>query len=355
MRRFRLLASCLFVSLLSSLAYSQAAPPSADTMTLSSMPTKNYGSYTALFVQTGSAGSNSYIQFDLATLPVPAVVQKATLRLYVNQVTTAGSFDVYQLNTSWNESTLTYDNAPALGSSATGGNPAPFTTTSLNQFVLIDITPLVQQWVNGSLTNNGLALATTTSAGAIAFDSKEATLTSHQPELEIVLASTGGGGGVTSWNSRTGAVVPQLGDYSFSLLSGTLMDDQLSGTYMSNVLNFANSGNGYVGTSFTGGTFTGNGSGLTNVPVSAGSPFYVQNGTSQQASSNFNINGNGTVGGTLTGTTAVNTSGYISNFRDPGGKHPQRRQREHVYWRWVRREAAAPAQPSTRLLVINLG
>jgi trimeric autotransporter adhesin len=78
---------------------------------------------------------------------------------------------------------------------------------------------------------------------------------------------------------------------------------------MSNVLSFANSGNSYVGTSFTGDTFIGNGAGLTNVPMSAGSPYYIQNGSSQQTGASFNIDGNGTVGGTLTGTTNVNTSG----------------------------------------------
>ena len=115
--------------------------------------------------------------------------------------------------------------------------------------------------------------------------------------------------GVTSFNGRTGAVVPASGDYSFSLLSGALADAQLSGTYMSNVLTFANSGNSYLGTSFIGGAFSGNGAGLTNVPVSAGSANYIQNGTGQQTGASFNIDGSGTVGGTLTGTTAVNTNG----------------------------------------------
>ncbi len=54
------------------------------------------------------------------------------------------------------------------------------------------------------------------------------------------------------------------------------------------------------------GTFTGNGSGLTGVPLTPGSNFYIQNGNSVQSSSNYNIDGNGTVGGTLTGK-AVNT------------------------------------------------
>ena len=116
------------------------------------------------------------------------------------------------------------------------------------------------------------------------------------------VGSGGSSGGVTSFNTRTGAVVPANGDYSFSLLSGTLADGQLSGSY-SSALTFSN------GSDLFNGSFTGNGAGLTNVPVSAGSTNYVQNGTSQQASSNFNISGSGTVGGTLTATSAVNTNG----------------------------------------------
>ena len=43
--------------------------------------------------------------------------------------------------------------------------------------------------------------------------------------------------------------------------------------------------------------------------MNPGSPYYIQNGTSQQSNANFNIDGNGTAGSTLTGTTAVNTNG----------------------------------------------
>ena len=98
--------------------------------------------------------------------------------------------------------------------------------------------------------------------------------------------------GVTSFNTRTGAVVPAANDYSFSLLSGTLGSTQLSGTY-STAVTLSNTSN----------SFTGNGAGLSNVPVISGSTFYIQNGTAQQASANFNISGSGTVGGTLNATT----------------------------------------------------
>ena len=116
-----------------------------------------------------------------------------------------------------------------------------------------------------------------------------------------------GSGGVTSFNTRTGAVVPAANDYSFSLLSGTLADGQLSGSY-SSALTFSN------GSDLFNGSFTGNGAGLTNVPVSAGSPNYVQNGTMQQTGASFNIDGNGTVGGTLTATSAVNTKRHLPDW-----------------------------------------
>ena len=204
LRRLIILAVAIATTLLSTLSFGQTTPPVGDTLTYSNNPNTNYGSYTALFVQKGSITSASYIKFNLATLPAGASVSKATLRLYVNQVAANGSFDVYQLNTSWAESTLTYNNAPALGTSATGNHPVAFTANTLNQFVVIDITSLVQGWANGSITNNGLALALTTSAGAVAFDSKESIYTSHQPELEIALTGPAGPEGPQGPQGPTG-------------------------------------------------------------------------------------------------------------------------------------------------------
>ena len=104
------------------------------------------------------------------------------------------------------------------------------------------------------------------------------------------LGTSGGNSGVvTSFNTRTGDVLPAANDYDFSLLSRTLADGQLSGSY-SNALTLANASN------LIAGNFSGNGTGLTNVPVSAGSPFYIQNGTGTQSGTSFNIDGSGSVG-----------------------------------------------------------
>ena len=115
----RSLATLFALSLLSVTVLAQA-PPSADTFSYSGSPNFNYGAYPILAVQHGS---NTYLKFNLSTLPSGPSVTKATLRLYVDAVGGNGSFDVFQLNSSWSEGTLTYNNAPALGSSATGNHP----------------------------------------------------------------------------------------------------------------------------------------------------------------------------------------------------------------------------------------
>src|SRR5271157_4673874 len=109
------------VLLMSLSALAQSAPPSADTDTSHTSPATNYGGAVSLVLQPGS--NNAYLRFNLSTLPSNASIDKATLRLFVNSVTTPGSFDVYQVNTAWTESTLTFNNAPPLGVSATSGNP----------------------------------------------------------------------------------------------------------------------------------------------------------------------------------------------------------------------------------------
>jgi hypothetical protein len=195
------------------------APPSADTFVSSSTAKTNYGSAIALVV---GQGTTSYVQFNVAGIPAGATISKATLRLYVDAVAKAGKFDVYQLNSSWAENTLTYNTPPPpLGLSVTSGPGVSITAASLNQFLLIDITALARGWVNGTIPNNGVALALTTgSSGSFSFDSKESLLTGNGPELEIAFTSgtgpqgppgaTGAQGlqGLTGATGATGSIGP---------------------------------------------------------------------------------------------------------------------------------------------------
>jgi hypothetical protein len=60
-----------------------------------------------------------------------------------------------------------------------------------NSFLVVDVTALVKEWLNGSVSNDGIALVADTSTTYVVFDSKESVVTSHEPRLEIVLANSG--------------------------------------------------------------------------------------------------------------------------------------------------------------------
>jgi hypothetical protein len=198
------------VSLLFALApmtLSGQAPPSADAFVSSSFAKTNFGSVGSLNV---GPGSTSYVQFNLSGIPTGATVSKATLRLYVDLVISNGTLDVYQVNKSWGESTLTYNNQPLpLGASATGGHPISIIGSSCTQFFLIDITSLAQGWVSGTIPNNGVALALPSGSTAnLYLDSKESLLTANGPELEIVVAGAVGPQGVQGPPGQQGAQGP---------------------------------------------------------------------------------------------------------------------------------------------------
>lgn len=94
----RLATFCaLSVLLLGALVVSAVAQitPSDDSYTLTSQPTKNFGATNTLEVE--SSGATTFVRFDLSGIPptvTGAMVAKATLKIYVSTVTTAGSFNV---------------------------------------------------------------------------------------------------------------------------------------------------------------------------------------------------------------------------------------------------------------------
>lgn len=106
-------------------------------------------------VQVGP--STSYIKFQLqSSLPAAiaaANVAKATLKLYVSPGSTpSGQINIYPVTSPWSESSLSSSSAPSLA-------PTPFAADvavgKANSFLVLDVTQLVQQWLNGS-ANGGL-------------------------------------------------------------------------------------------------------------------------------------------------------------------------------------------------------
>ena len=104
-------AACFLLANCAIPAANAQVSPSADTFASTGTPILNYGSAPLLIV---TAGTNTYIRFDLTSIPANSTVNKATLVLFVDAVTGNGAINVYKLTNSWAENTLNELNAPAL-------------------------------------------------------------------------------------------------------------------------------------------------------------------------------------------------------------------------------------------------
>jgi hypothetical protein len=129
-----------------------------DAYVSSAHPATNYGGLTNLYLCNGDI---ALVQFDLASLPAGTTasqISRATLRALVTRINTAGAVSVQPVTSSWAEPAVTDATIPSLGQAL-----AWFEPTSMQQFVVIDITAIVQGWVTTPSSNHGIAL---TSASA---------------------------------------------------------------------------------------------------------------------------------------------------------------------------------------------
>src|SRR6266446_4692499 len=168
-----------------------------DTYVSGAAPTTANGSVGSLVVQGSTTGkpSYSYIRFDLTSLTGSGVtstqVQKAYLRLYVTAVTVGGGFDVIEVTspTGWVEGTLIFNTPNASTPSGTvlaTNVPVPY-PASKYQYVLVDVTQAVRDWLNAPSSNNGLVLKPNGTSVSVALASKEDTTYSHDSALSVVL------------------------------------------------------------------------------------------------------------------------------------------------------------------------
>ena len=188
-------------------AHATDATVTGDAYVNSAHPSTNYGNLSNLYVGNGGT---ALIQFDLSSQPAGTTasqIGKATLKLYVNRIATSGAVSVQPVTGAWSEATVTYATIPALGSAV-----STFTPTASQQFVVVDITALVQGWVTTPAGNFGLALSS--ASGNMVFDSKENDETSHVAHLDITVVSQGPAGpqgiqGIQGATGATGAQGPQ--------------------------------------------------------------------------------------------------------------------------------------------------
>ena len=151
------------------------------------------------------AEQNTFLKFDLVTLPTGTAgtnIAKATLVLYAQTVARAGSFDVVAVTGAWSEATITSANVPERAEVE-----AADVDVTKNDYITVDLTGLIRDWLNGVITNDGIALIPNGTSVNVLLKSKESTTTAHPPQLLITTVETGpvGATGATGLIGPTGA------------------------------------------------------------------------------------------------------------------------------------------------------
>lgn len=138
-----------------------------DFYTASSYSSGNFNSselFSAIEGVTGNTSGSTthlYFKFPLPDIPSNAVVTSAYLSLYTydygNESTR--TFKIQPINTSWTINTVSWSNSPSVASSL--ANSITIDRLSINSYLDLDIKDIAQQWVNGSLVNNGMRVEQT--------------------------------------------------------------------------------------------------------------------------------------------------------------------------------------------------
>jgi hypothetical protein len=153
-------------------------------------PNNNFSFYPLIFTGTDPSFGTciGLMQIALPSLPV-SFVDSAKLKLAVIVKTGANPSPVI-VNTVTEPfvyNTVTYNTRPAYTATASSLN---ITTADLYQTVEIDITALVNQWLSGTVTNNGLALTNSDGVTLVEFATNNIVYEPYFPTLELTYSAS---------------------------------------------------------------------------------------------------------------------------------------------------------------------
>jgi hypothetical protein len=216
-------------------AFGDVLPVAADAHVSEATPTTRYGSFPTVMVQNGGAGGESrgLVRFDLKTLPAGRPVGRALLRMWVAQLSSAGTLELHVALEPWQEASVTATSAPAFGPAV---QTLGLTRSSQGHYVTFEVTAPVADWASGAVANNGFVLVAAPGGQLVsAFDSKENTGTSHAMELEVTTADALGSltcttaGDVPKWSDSGWTCGPDLDTNSGGTVTAVTAGSGLSG------------------------------------------------------------------------------------------------------------------------------
>lgn len=166
------------------------ALPTQDAYLDEDHPDENQGDNNDLKVKPDSGKERRILtQFDLDFVPPNSDVIDATLMLYEDNHKDDQAIFVHRVTGSWNESQVTWD----LSEDATpwltpGGDFDPTIIASFapdleDEYREIDVSAVVQEWLDGTWPNDGLLLRSTGANGEVKFKSREEGDSDKQPQF----------------------------------------------------------------------------------------------------------------------------------------------------------------------------
>ena len=195
--RTSLCISLAFLALISTVTYGTATEqkivyPTADSYVDLNQPTNNFGGLDSLYIRNSTFVLNisqiTYLLFNLSSLPAGASIQSANLTIYVDHIgSTTQILSHFCSDTSWNELTINWNNAPVFSST-----PLSIATiASDGVFKSFDVTSVTQTALSGS---KRLTLVLTSEYKASITDylkipSREYFLPGGRPKLVITYTS----------------------------------------------------------------------------------------------------------------------------------------------------------------------
>jgi hypothetical protein len=163
--------------------------PSDDSWVEAEYPNTNHGSETVLRVKADSRTRRAYLKFDLSSIPNGKIVTSVKLYLYCSAVDSNPTvvINVHETLDSWAEGTITWNNAPPVGSYL-----SQTTLGGSGQYYAWDISSYGVAQYNGDKVLSALVKLPQDDPSqnnpnyARDFASKEYIETNHDPYLEVI-------------------------------------------------------------------------------------------------------------------------------------------------------------------------
>jgi formylglycine-generating enzyme required for sulfatase activity len=207
------------------LTYNTAKPPVVTKRSLTSLN----GTGTTLPV---SKTRTAFVRFAVEETGMMAgTVEKARLTLYFPSVTKVGDLSLHVVTQDWEEIfTGPTRLQPAMGASFL---TIPSASVIKKQFVIVDVTQQVKDWLTTPGSNYGIAVTSPDGLANVTIGSKEGSASGYPPLLEIE------GTGATSANTAN-AIVKRDGDGNFMVgtITGALMGNATSATTAGSATDF---------------------------------------------------------------------------------------------------------------------